>query len=296
MSYAQRLRRIVEYRAVLWTLVKRDLRIRYARSVLGYLWTLIDPLSMILVYWFVFGKIYQIGNSRSQELRSDGIPFVLFMVAGVLAWNWFSNSVNETARALYAERLLVRSTNLPRELWVIRVVLAKGIEHLLSLPILILFILYFAYVEHAVILNWKLVLWIPALLIELILLIGVGLVMAPVTALVDDFVRIVRIVLRIGFYMTPIVYSLAFLRAKGVGTPATATSAAKAPDAVLGIMGHVLEYNPLSGIIDLYHQGIIARESLQWHLWIIAAVISVLWLVFGMWVFRKLEKPILKEI
>lgn len=296
MSYAQRLRRIVEYRAVLWTLVKRDLRIRYARSVLGYLWTLIDPLSMILVYWFVFGKIYQIGNTKSQELRSDGIPFVLFMVAGVLAWNWFSNSVNETARALYAERLLVRSTNLPRELWVIRVVLAKGIEHLLSLPILILFILYFAYIDDAVNLNWKIVLWIPALLIELILLIGVGLVMAPVTALIDDFVRIVRIVLRIGFYMTPIVYSLAFLRAKGLGTPATATSPAKAPDAVLGLMGHVLEYNPLSGIIDLYHQGIIARESLQWHLWIIAAVISLLWLVFGMWVFRKLEKPILKEI
>lgn len=284
MSYAQRIRRIVEYRAVLWTLVKRDLRIRYARSVLGYLWTLIDPLSMTLVYWFVFGVIYQIGNSTKAEGRSEGIPFVLFMVGGVLAWNWFSNSVNETARALYAERLLVRSTNLPRELWVIRVVLSKGIEHLLSLPILIVFILYFRYVDHAVVLNWKLVLWIPALLIELILCIGVGLVMAPVTALVEDFVRIVRIVLRIGFYFTPIVYSLAYLQARGDSNSS------------LKIVARLLEFNPMSAICDLYREGLLVRESPPYYLWLIGTVISVAWLILGMWVFRKLEKPILKEI
>lgn len=286
MSYAQRLRRIVEYRAVLWTLVKRDLRIRYARSAIGYVWTLIDPLSMTLVYWFVFGKVYQIGNGAKYEARSDHIPFVLFMVAGVLTWNWFSNSVNETARALYAERLLVRSTNLPRELWVIRVVLSKGIEHLLSLPILMVFILYFRYVDHAIPLHWwMLLLWIPALLIELMLCVGIGLVMAPVTALVEDFVRIVRIVLRIGFYLTPIVYSLEFVRIKG-----------DEGDQILGAMGTALEYNPLSGIIDLYRQGLLPDRSFQWHLWGIAAVISVVWLIFGAWVFRKLEKPILKEI
>ncbi len=291
MSYAQRIRRIVEYRAVLWTLVKRDLRIRYARSALGYLWTLIDPLAMILVYWFVFGKIYGIGQGAKYEVRSDGIPFVLYMVAGVLAWNWFSNSVNETARALYAERLLVRSTNLPRELWVIRVVLSKGIEHLLSLPIFIIFILYFWYFDQAIKLHWaQLLLWIPALLIELVLCVGIGLVMAPVTALIEDFVRIVRIVLRIGFYLTPIVYSLDFLRKAGEG------SSTKGPDQVLGIMGRVLEYNPLTGIIDLYHQPLLSDRTAQWHLWVIASVISLVWLVFGAWVFRKLEKPILKEI
>ncbi|MBO1765720.1 MULTISPECIES: ABC transporter permease [Allobranchiibius] len=284
MSFAQRLQRIVDHRAVLWTLVKRDLRIRYARSALGYLWTLIDPLSMTLVYWFVFGVIYQIGNNPRQEGRSDHIPFVLFMVSGVLAWNWFSNSVNETARALYAERLLVRSTNLPRELWVIRVVLSKGIEHLLSLPILIAFMLYFRYVDHAVILNWKLVFWLPALVLELVLCIGIGLVMAPVTALVDDFVRIVRIVLRIGFYFTPIVYSLNYLHQRGNSDPS------------LKIIARILEFNPLSAVNDLYREGMLVRETPPYHIWLYGTVISVAWLILGMWVFRRLEKPILKEI
>ncbi len=290
MSFAQRIRRIVEYRAVLWTLVKRDLRIRYARSALGYLWTLIDPLAMILIYWFVFGKIYGIGQGARYEARSDGIPFVLFLVAGVLAWNWFNNSVNETARALYAERLLVRSTNLPRELWVIRVVLSKGIEHLLSLPIFVLFIAYFWQKGDIHLQIPQLLLWIPALLIELVLCIGVGLVMAPVTALVDDFVRVVRIVLRLGFYLTPIVYSLEYLRIQGKGANG------KPPDHVQALMGRVLEYNPLSGINDLYRQPLLSDRTVQWHLWVIATVISLVWLAFGMWVFRRLEKPILKEI
>ncbi|MBO1755642.1 ABC transporter permease [Allobranchiibius sp. CTAmp26] len=285
MSFAQRLRRIVEYRAVLWTLVKRDLRIRYARSVLGYLWTLIDPLAMTLVYWFVFGVIYGIGTGASAERRSDGIPFVVFLVAGVLVWNWFNNSVNETARALYSERLLVRSTNLPRELWVIRVVLSKGIEHLLSLPILVLFVAFFA-ARHDIVLNWKLVYWIPALVLELVLCIGVGLVMAPVTALVDDFVRIVRIVLRIGFYLTPIVYSLNYLRTRGQ----------QPHEHALLVIARMLEFNPLSAINDMYRQGMLVRATPEYRIWLIGTVISFGWLFFGMWVFARLEKPILKEI
>lgn len=283
MSYAYRLRRIYECRAILWTLVKRDLRIRYARSVLGYLWTLIDPLAMTLIYWFIFGEIYGIGTGAKAEERSDGIPFAVFLVAGVLAWNWFNNSVNETARALYSERLLIRSTNLPRELWVIRVVLSKGIEHLMSLPILILFAGFFA-LRGDIDLNIKLLLWIPALLLELVLCIGIGLVMAPVTALVDDFVRVVRIALRMGFYLTPIVYSLSYLHA----------NAGKRP--MLGIVARVLEFNPLSAINDMYRQGLLTRATPEYHIWAFGITISLAWLVFGMWVFTRLEKPILKEI
>ncbi|TWE12099.1 ABC transporter permease [Rudaeicoccus suwonensis] len=276
MNLLSRVARIWEYRGVMWILVKRDLRVRYARSVLGYLWTLIDPLAMTLVYWFVFDKIY----GMKSETRSEGIPFVLFMVAGILAWNWFNMSVNETARALYAERLLVRSTNLPREMWVIRVVLSKGIEHLMSLPILIVFTTWF-WAHGQVHLNIKLLLWIPALILELILCIGVGLVMAPVTALIDDFVRVVRIVLRMGFYFTPIVYSLQFLEEKRSS---------------LHWLARVLEFNPLTAINDLYRQGMLTRATPDYHIWLIGLVVSLAWLVFGMWIFAKLEKPILKEI
>lgn len=278
----ERLRRIVEYRKVLGTLVRRDLRIRYARSVLGYLWTLIDPLAMTLVYWFVFGVIYSIKTTGSTDIahsRSQGAPYVVFLLAGLLAWNWFNNSINETARALYSERLLVRSTNLPRELWVIRVVIAKGIEHLMSLPILIAFILLFAVTGDQIHLNWRFVLWIPALILEFFLCVGLGLVMAPVTALVDDFIRIVRILLRMGFYLTPIVYSVAMLDKEHAWAKL------------------ILQFNPLTGINDMYRLGFLSTEIRpDYFAWGTCVVITIFWLFFGMWVFRKLESPVLKEI
>lgn len=284
MNGQSRWARVWAHRQTLGTLVRRDLRIRYARSALGYLWTLIDPLAMALVYAFVFGVIYARGakpgvaqNASEKWASTDGIPIVLFLVAGLLAYNWFSNVVNESARALYAERLLVRSTNLPRELWVIRVVISKGIEHLLSLPILIAFMLFY-WARGEITLSWEIIYWIPALIIEFILLTGIGLVMAPVTALVDDFARITRIVLRVLFYLTPIVYSIHFLEKKADwATP-------------------VLEANPLTGITDMYRATFETQYGPAWTAWAIALVISLVWLWFGAWVFRKLEPAILKEI
>ncbi|MHA6752005.1 ABC transporter permease [Dermacoccus nishinomiyaensis] len=286
MNSSNRLARIWAHRATLDTLVRRDLRVRYSRSAIGYLWTLLDPLAMALVYAFVFGVIYGTSagaNSPKHVGResTDGVPIVLFLVAGLLAWNWFNNVINESSRALYAERLLVRSTNLPRELWVARVVISKGIEHLLSLPVLIGFILYF-WARGEVHLNWQLVFWLPALIIQFILLMGMGLVMAPVTALMDDFARITRIILRVLFYLTPIVYSIHFLDGKIPEKFSWVTT--------------LFQFNPLTGIIDMYRAGFVSEHGPDWHAWVAALIVALVWLVFGSWVFRKLEPAILKEI
>ncbi|KNX37772.1 ABC transporter permease [Luteipulveratus halotolerans] len=271
-----RLARIWSHRKVLDTLVRRDLRVRYARSWLGYLWTLIDPLAMGLVFFFVFGVLL------ARHTGANDLVFIVYLLAGMLPWNWFNNSINETARALYAERLLVRSTNIPREMWVIRVVIAKGIEFLLSLPVLVLFVVLVMAGVHLgdgdVSLNWRLVAIIPALVLQFILCIGMGLVMAPVTALVDDFVRIVRIVLRMLFYFTPIVYAMDLV------------------DDKLPWARDLMMFNPLVGIMDMWRVGLSTTVEVDLAAWGTAAAISVAWLVFGLWVFRKLESAVLKEI
>ena len=158
MTAITQISRVLQYRNILATLVRRDLRIRYARSVLGYLWTLIDPLAMALVFYLVFGVIF----GRKDV---ENIPFIVFLLCGLLPWNWFNNTINESARAIYADRQLVRSTNIPRELWVVRIVIAKGVEHLLSLPILALFVVIFL-ASGSLDLNWRLVLILPALAVE----------------------------------------------------------------------------------------------------------------------------------
>ncbi|WP_406831860.1 ABC transporter permease [Pedococcus sp. KACC 23699] len=266
MILAPQARGIVAKRRILRTLVVRDLRVRYAGSALGYLWTIIDPLAMAAIYFVVFTLIF-----KSRHIGYQ--PYVLFLLIGLLAWQWFSASVTDTSRALLAESRLVRSTNLPRELWVVRVVLAKMIEFMLSMPVLIGFLIYYAFKGQAH-LNFRIVYFPLGLLLQFILLVGLGLLLAPITTLVTDTARVVRILLRMGFYATPVIY--------GVHA---------APKAIR----EVLLFNPMTGILECYRAGFF-RADLNHQSVVFSAVISVLVLIAGTIVFERLEANVLKEI
>lgn len=262
----ERYRRIWARRAVLRTLVQRDLRVRYARSWLGYLWTVIDPLAMALIYFVVFAIIFQKPNAGHH-------PYFLFLLVGLLGWQWFNASVTESSRALLAEAKLVRSTNLPRELWVIRVVIAKGVEFLLSLPVLLVFVVVYV-ARGDTTLNWKLVFFPVGLVLQFVLQIGIGLLLAPATVLADDTIRVVRIALRMLFYGTPIIYSL---------------------DIAPSWLQTVLWFNPLSGIFELYRAGFFA-EPVQRAPLFAGVFVSLALLGWGVVAFSRMERAVLKEI
>lgn len=262
----ERFSRIWGQRGILLTLVRRDLRVRYARSWLGYLWTVIDPLAMALIYFMVFAVIFQRGDAGHK-------PYFLFLLVGLLPWQWFNASINETARALVSEAKLVRSTNLPRELWVIRVVIAKGIEFLLSLPVLFAFVLIYV-IRGETTLNWRIVLFPVGLALQFILQTGIGLLLAPATVLADDTIRVVRIALRMLFYGTPIIYTLD-----------------KAPD----WLQTALWFNPMSGILELYRAGFFPQK-LQVAPLVVGALMSLAFLAWGAVTFARMERAVLKEI
>src|SRR3954470_14729455 len=88
-------------------LVARDLKVRYASSALGYLWSILEPLLLAGIYWFIFTQVFT---------RTVGAePYIVFLLAGLLPWTWFNGAVTDAARALHTEAKLVRSTNVPRE-------------------------------------------------------------------------------------------------------------------------------------------------------------------------------------
>lgn len=261
-----RLKALWARREVLGTLVRRDLRVRYSRSVLGYLWTILDPLAMALIYFMIFAVIFKRPDAGHH-------PYFLFLLVGLLAWQWFSSSVTETSRALLAEAKLVRSTSLPRELWVIRVVIAKGIEYLLSLPILVAFALFYI-ISGDTSLNWRLVLLPVGFLLQFFVQIGIGLLLAPLTVLVEDTSRVVRIVMRMAFYCTPIIYSL---------------------ETVPENLRMILWLNPLSGVLEFYRAGLFNAPLVAGPI-ITCVVITIGFLLLGATVFKRLERSVLKEI
>lgn len=268
MLLLPRAKGLIARRQVLYILVQRDLRVRYARSALGYLWTIIDPLAMALIYFVVFAVIFRRGDVGHQ-------PYFLFLLVGLLSWQWFNASINDSSRALVSEAKLVRSTNLPRELWVIRVVIAKGVEFLLSLPVLGGFIIVYAVLGQTS-LNWRIIFFPFAIGVQFVLQIGIGLLLAPATVLADDTIRVVRIVLRMMFYATPIIYSL---------------SLPSIPDG----LQKVLWFNPLGGILELYRAGLF-QEPLQIAPVVVSVVMSGALLVWGASSFVRMERAVLKEI
>ncbi len=261
-----RVGRVVAERRILAILVRRDLRVRYARSVLGYVWTILDPLAMSLIYFLVFAIIFK---------RSDvgHKPYFLFLIVGLLSWQWFNASITESARALLTEAKLIRSTNLARELWVARVVIAKGVEYLLTLPVLAVITAVYVLAGQASV-NVHILLMPLGVLLEFVLLIGIGLILAPVTVMVDDALRLVRIVLRMMFYLTPIIYTIKW-----------------APD----WLEKVLWFNPLSGIFELLRAGFFS-EPIQWPPVFVGAAVAVVLLLLGLRVFARMERRVLKEI
>lgn len=263
---AKRIISLWRRRGVLGLLVRRDLKVRYSDSVLGYLWTILDPLMMALIYWFIFNTLFQ--RNVGEE------PYLLYLLAGMLPYRWFQSVVGSAASAIKGERL-VRSTALPREIWIARLVFSKGAEYLLSLPVLVAFAIGY---RHGV--NWEIVLMIPAMLIQTVLMLGLTLLLAPLGALVRDVDRVVHIVLRFLFYATPIIYGLNnVLESKSVPK----------------FLKDAYIINPLTGIVSLYRAGFFP-DLIHSDIIVSSIIGSVVALVVGWWVFMRLEATVLKEI
>jgi ABC-2 type transport system permease protein len=247
----------------LWLLTVRDLRVRYTTSFLGYLWSIIDPLLMAGIYYFVFVVIFE------RKVPGED-PYIVFLVSGLLPWTWFSNAVTDCTKAFSREAKLLRSTTIPRTIWVARMVLSKGIEFLISIPVLIVFALATRAPVH-----WEAVLWIPAIVIQAVLLLGIGLIVAPLVVFFRDLERAIRLILRVMFYASAVVYSLHDLAAHGLAT--------------------IAAFNPLTGIMGLYRSAFFPQD-LDWFAVGVSAVMSVLVLVVGVFVFRGSIRTVLKEI
>lgn len=258
-----RIWRIYHFRDVLKLLITRDLKVRYSGAMMGYLWTIVEPLMLSLIFWFVFGLVF---NGR--DVGAD--PYILYLLSGMLSWIWTNTTIGDSTRALRNEAKLVRTVNIPREIWVLRIVGAKFVEFVLSLAVLAAFMI--AYKRPPTL--W--ILAVPvAMVVQFALLSGIGLLLAPLTVLFKDLERLIRILLRMFFYLTPVLYSVK-----------------KIPEAVQDI--YIL--NPMVGILEIYRAVIFPELGMNYWALISSVIITVFVLVLGAYVFRNVENSALKEL
>src|SRR5437762_4727780 len=141
------LAQLIRYRGLIQSLVARELRARYRGSVLGFFWSFVNPLLLLLVYSFVFTYVL--------ENKVPGIqPYALFMFCGILPWTWFSSSLTEAAGSLIAGGNLIKKVLFPAEVLPIVSVLTNMVHFFLGLPILIAFLLLYQHYPRPGNLLW----------------------------------------------------------------------------------------------------------------------------------------------
>jgi lipopolysaccharide transport system permease protein len=191
------LRRLAGYRALIQSLVARDLKARYRGSVLGFLWSFVNPLLLLSVYSFVFTVV--------MPSRVDGLePYSLFMFCGLLPWTWFTSSLLESATVLVSGGNLIRKVLFPAEVLPIVTVLAGFVHFCLGLLIVAGAIVYFQ--VHV---SLSELIWLPFIvLVQLILTLAIALLVSVITVHFRDMRDLLGNLMTLWFFATPILYPL----------------------------------------------------------------------------------------
>ncbi len=199
-SITRSLRELVQYRELLRYFIVLDLKVRYRGSVLGFLWTLLNPLLLMLVMWAVF--------SRFARIQEDS--YALFLLSGLMAWLFFQQSVGRSLTSIVSNRGLIQLIYLPKVVFPISIV---GSNLLNVFFFFIAYLLIAVFTNHGV--PWTVVM-LPAVLLMLFLLCsGAALLMCSLTVFFRDFTHLTPVLMRALFYLTPIFYRPDMLGPKG---------------------------------------------------------------------------------
>ena len=191
------------HRALAYVLVARELKARYRGSVLGFFWSLLNPLLMLAVYAVVFAVIFT-GRGPSTS------PYALFLFSGLLPWNWLSSSLTDAAASLTTHGALLKKILFPAEVLPLVAVLAQGLHFVFALPVLLLGLILGALGTFGppIPLGWPLVQAVPLFVLEGVFVAGLGLLLAALTVHFRDVKDLLATALSLWFFATPVLYTL----------------------------------------------------------------------------------------
>lgn len=260
-------------RNVLRYLVRRDIALKYQQSVMGYLWSLLEPIGIGLIYYFVFIVIMNRGGRLAGTIPED--QYVLYLMSGIFAFMWTNGVLSESTNALTGQKNLITTMRVPREVFPLGRVLARSVEFFAGLPILA-GIAVFVGAPF----GWWLASILLAVLVQMIFLTGIALLLSSLNVMMRDIERFMRMVHRLVFYSSPIIYPLSMVETSGL--PPWAIALYKA--------------NPLVGIVELHHAAWFPHLFPTPALLLTCVAGSLITLVAGWFVFHRLEPAVLKEL
>jgi lipopolysaccharide transport system permease protein len=187
-------------RDLLFVLTAKEIKLRYKSSWLGYVWSIANPLAFAILYFLAF-RIF---------MRVEIPQYTLFLIAGLFPWQWIANSTGASPNLFLANTSLLKKIRFPRNLLVASSVLNDGFHFLCSIPVLVLFLLFYGSRP-----SWSWLIGIPLLAVaQLLLVYGLAVTIASLNLFFRDLERLTTLVVTFLFFLTPIVYSESMIPAR----------------------------------------------------------------------------------
>lgn len=243
------------YRELLYFLIWRDVKIRYKQTLLGAAWAIIQPLLTMLIFTLIF--------SRVARINSEGIPYPIFALAGLLPWTFFANALTSSGNSIVGSAHVITKVYFPRMIIPVASVGANLIDLVVAFPLLLGLMLY-----YHIGLTSNFIVLVPLLLLTTLLAIAFGTWLSALNVKYRDVKFAIPFLVQIGLLISPVAY------------PASV---------VPGKWKWLYFLNPMSGIIGGYRAALFG-QSFDWKSIGIAAAVTGGLLVYSTLQFRKMEK------
>lgn len=251
---------LYNYRELLKTNIKKEIRGKYKGSWLGILWTFLNPLLMLAVYSFVFPYI----------LRVNVENYTIFMIVALIPWNFFTTAIQTGTGSVVANGNILKKVYFPREIIPVSITTSQLVNFLITCIIMFVFIIF-----SGVGFSYHIIIFPLLVLIQYIITLAFTFVLSALTVFVRDIDHFVSVVLMLGFYATPIVYQANMLPEK---------------------FQWALKINPMAQIVEAYRAILYYHKMPDWEMLGIWGILSVILLVLGYMIFKKLEKSFVEEL
>jgi len=253
---------IWRFRELMYFLVWRDVKVKYKQTLFGVLWVLLQPLISMLIYTALFAYL--------ARMDSEGLPYPLFVLPGLLLWSYFSAIVGQSAGGLMGGAHLISKVYFPRLIMPLSSIFPPLLDFFISSLILGLVLAYYGIVPGSG------VLLIPLLLvITMINAVGVGIWLSALNVRYRDVQFVVPFLLQLWMYASPIFYPRGLVGEK---------------------YAWLFLLNPLTGVVEAFRLGIIGHASAPWIPLGVSAVIGIAVLLSGMFYFRRVERLVVDII
>jgi ABC-type polysaccharide/polyol phosphate export permease len=262
--------RLLHFRGLLGTLTARELKARYRGSLLGFLWSLANPLLLLAVYTLVFDVVFKNRAGGAQ-------PYAVFLLSGLFPWIWFSTALLDGTVSLSANAGLLRKAVFPAEVLPAVSVLGSLTHYLLALPVLLAALLVARFGYGHPVGGWSMLLLPAAVALQLPFATGLALALAALNVHFKDVRDLLTNLLTLGFFLTPVLYPLE-------------TVARVRPLALL------VGANPVTPFIRLYQELLFFGRVPAPALWLQAAGLALLAWAVGCWLFDRLAQTLVEAV